>query len=300
MIVATIIIKGGFIIRTFEYNIEEKFNNLTVQEYLMKIHGFSKRIITRIKREPQHISCNGKHIKMVDYLKTHDILKITLSEKSTLIPNSNLLVDIVYEDDDIIVFNKPANMPVHPSLLHYDDTLGNFFAYYTNSKNQYLTFRPINRLDSNTQGLCIVAKNSLIAHLLSKNIKKEYTAVVCGNIKNDYGIINAPIAREKDTIIKRCVSSDGQESITEYSVEKRNNKYSLLRINLHTGRTHQIRVHFSYIGYPLAGDDLYGGDCSDIATQALCCNKLNFYHPILHKNMELCIDIPTNMKNLIN
>ncbi len=265
----------------------------------MKIHGFSKRIITRIKREPENISCNGKHIRMVDNLKTNDILKITLSEQSTLIPNGNLNVDIVYEDDDIIIFNKPANMPVHPSLLHYDDTLGNFFTYYTNSKNQQITFRPINRLDSNTQGLCLVAKNSLAANLLSQKVKKEYTAVVCGNVKDDYGIINAPIARENDTIIKRCVAPHGQESITEYYVEKRNNKYSLVRINLHTGRTHQIRVHFSYLGYPLAGDDLYGGDCSDIHTQALCCNKLFFEHPILHKKMEICINIPNDMLNLL-
>lgn len=267
-----------------------------MQDYLKKVHGFSKRIITRIKREPQNISCNGKHIKMVDFLKTDDILIIKLSEQETLVPNKDLSVEIVYEDDDIIIFNKPANMPVHPSILHYNDTLGNFFAYYTNSK---ITFRPINRLDSNTMGLCLVAKNSLVASLLSKKVKKEYTAVLCGNLQDEHGIINAPIARENDTIIKRCVRDDGQESITEYIVQNKNDRYTQVCINLHTGRTHQIRVHFSHIGYPLAGDDLYGGDCTDIKTHALCCNKLEFYHPILHKNMSFCINIPYCMEKLI-
>ncbi len=236
---------------------------------------------------------------MVDKIFSGDIITVMLCDNSFPTPNPLLNVPIVYEDSDIIVFNKPYNMPVHQSIRHYDDTLANFFAYHTQSNGEYINFRPINRLDRDTTGLCLVAKNSLAAKKLAGNVEKIYTAVLCGKIKVQSGKIDAPIGRVSDSIIKRCVCENGQPSISEFNLIAQNEKYSLVRVTLLTGRTHQIRVHFSYIGYPLAGDDMYGGNTDDIKRQALCCNEIKFLHPASDKPVELKIDIDDDMKALI-
>ncbi len=286
--------------RQLDYFIEEAYDGVRVEDYLMRTHGFSRRIVSRLKREPEHIRLNGTHVRMVDILHTGDTLTVILDETSRLLPNGALNVPIVYEDDDLILFNKPHGMPVHPSIAHYEDTLGNFFTYHMQTQGQDLLFRPVNRLDANTTGLCLVAKHALSAKLLAQSVDKQYTAVLCGLLPNDSGIINAPIARESDTIIKRRVSPDGQPSITEYTVERRANGYTLVRVHLLTGRTHQIRVHFSHLGYPLAGDDLYGGSTRDLPHQALCCNRLTFTHPTTHQAMTFCINLPKEIEKLIN
>lgn len=195
-----------------------------------------------------------------------DIIKIKLNDEKFLEPNPELKVPVIFENDDIVIFDKPAEMPVHPSIKHQGDTLGNCFA------NLYsdLTFRPINRLDRNTSGLCAVAKNAYGASYYQKNILKTYYAAVEG-ITPESGTIDAPIARQQESIILRCVREDGQRAITHYKRIFCNEKYSLLEIKPETGRTHQIRVHLSYIGYPLAGDEMYGGKCDIIKRQALHC-----------------------------
>lgn len=257
-------------------------------------------MITRLKREREHILRNGSHIRMVDPLHAGDCLTIILDEEgSSILPNPDLSVPVIYEDDDLILFDKPAHMPVHPSIAHYQDTLANFFIFYMGQKDLHPTFRPINRLDANTTGLCLVAKNAFSAKQLSGGLEKEYTAVLCGNLPDDCGTINAPIAREPGSIMKRMVHPSGQPSITEYQVLFRKNGYTLVRVKLHTGRTHQIRVHFSHLGFPLAGDDLYGGDTSDLSRQALCCTRLFFQHPVMHKNINFCINIQDDMKKLL-
>lgn len=266
----------------------------------MRTHGFSRRMISRLKREPEHILRNGVHLRMIDQLHNGDILTVILQEEAShILPNPKLFVPIVYEDDDLILFDKPAFMPVHPSIAHYSDTLANYFAYYMEQKGLSLVFRPINRLDANTTGLCLVAKNAFCANQLSGSLEKEYTAVLTGEFPQDQGIIDAPIARMPGSIIKRTVDPTGQKSITEYRVRKRTNGFTLVQVKLHTGRTHQIRVHFSHLGYPLAGDDLYGGDTSLINRHALCCTRLQFLHPIMHKKIDFCINIQNDMKYLL-
>lgn len=285
--------------RRFDYRIEEQYSGTSVEIYLIKTHGFSRRIITRLKREPEHILCNGKHVRMVDIVKTGDILTVILEETNDLLPNSELSVPIIYEDEDIIIFDKPAQMPVHPSLRHVEDTLGNFFSAYLESKCEKAGYHPLNRLDADTTGLCLVAKHSLSAGILSGKVEKEYTAVVCGNLPWEHGIIDRPIARCSDSMIQRKVDPSGKKSITEFWVEQRKNNYTVVRVKLHTGRTHQIRVHFSDLGYPLAGDDMYGGSLKDIRRQALCCTRLIFQHPILHKQMNFCIKIQNDIHNIL-
>lgn len=291
--------------RQFDYPISALYHGVSVENYLMQTHGFSRKIITRLKREPEHILLNGKHIRMVDPLKTGDLLTVILAEEASDIPpNPALSVPVIYEDEDIILFDKPAHMPVHPSIAHYYDTLANFFAYYMESKGLSLVFRPINRLDADTTGLCLVAKNAYVAERLSGNknsgLDKEYTAILCGEFPQEQGVIHAPIAREPGSIMKRMVSPDGQESTTEYQVLFKKNGYTLVRVHLLTGRTHQIRVHFSHLGYPLAGDDLYGGSLEKIDRQALCCTKLRFCHPVSKQPMEFCINMQDDMKKVLN
>jgi len=172
-------------------------------------------------------------------------------------------LDILYEDDGMLIVNKPPFIPVHPSMEHYEDSLSNGVKYYFNSINLKRKIRPVNRLDKNTSGIVIFAKNEYIQECLVKQMKsgtyeKIYLALVDGIIDKEKQIIDAPIARKEDSIIERCVSSTGYTAITIIELLKSFYDYSLIRCTLKTGRTHQIRVHTSYIGHPILGDDLYG------------------------------------------
>ena len=227
------------------------------------------------------ITRNGSLIRSIDTVCNGDIIILKLNDEKFLEPNPKIKVPVAFENDDLIIFEKPAGMPVHPSIKHQGDTLGNFFAsIYPN-----LTFRPINRLDCNTSGLCAVAKNSYGASHYQEKIKKTYYAVAEG-ITEESGTINAPIAREKESIILRCVREDGQNAVTHYKRLLFNEKYSLLEINLETGRTHQIRVHMAYIGHSLAGDDMYGGKTDIIKRQALHCGIMKFEDKIIKSQLS--------------
>ncbi len=275
------------------FKVSINHDNMTVGDFLSKENHVSRRLITKLKQTDNGITKNGVHTKTIDRVSIGDIIEITLSDEKTLEQNPSLSVPIVYEDDELIVFDKPAFMPVHPSHGHINDTLGNFFSHHC----QGLTCRTINRLDRDTSGLCMVAKNSYCAKLLQSSLKKTYYATVCG-ITPKFGTINAPIARQAQSIITRCVCESGQFAVTHYEKIFENQKYSLLKISLETGRTHQIRVHFSHIGYPLCGDDMYGGSMSDINRQALHCGELEFTHPISGKAIVLSSPLPQDIASL--
>lgn len=256
-------------------------NPMTLQKFLTEKKGVSKRLLTKLKRIPMGITRNGSLIRSIDTVYNGDIIILKLNDEKFLEPNPKMKVPVAFENDDLIIFEKPAGMPVHPSIKHQGDTLGNFFAsIYPN-----LTFRPINRLDCNTSGLCAVAKNSYGASHYQEKIKKTYYAVAEG-ITEESGTINAPIAREKESIILRCVREDGQNAVTHYKRLLFNEKYSLLEINLETGRTHQIRVHMAYIGHSLAGDDMYGGKTDIIKRQALHCGIMKFEDKIIKSQLS--------------
>lgn len=218
---------------------------------------------------------------------------LTLEDESFLEPNGSLCVPVVFENESLVVFDKPFDMPVHPSIKHQGDTLGNFFA----SRYPGITFRAVNRLDRDTSGLCIVAKDALAAKLLQGSCEKVYFAAVCGSIPES-GVIDAPIARERESIIVRCVREDGQRAVTRYKRLEAGERYSLAEVMPETGRTHQIRVHFSHIGAPLAGDDLYGGSREDIGRQALHCGKMTFTDPSTGEKITVSSEIPEDMKKL--
>lgn len=265
-----------------------------LEEFLRKDAGVSKRMISRLKRTENGITRNGILIRTIDMVHKGDEIVLKYEDTKLLEPNGELDVGIAFENDNLIVFDKPVGMPVHPSIKHQGDTLGNFFAY----KYPNLTFRPVNRLDRDTSGLCLVAKNAFSAAALQSDIEKVYYAVVSGNV-NGEGTIDAPIAREQESIIKRVVRDDGQRAVTHYKAVSAGEKYSLLEIHLETGRTHQIRVHFSYIGHPLAGDDLYGGSCEDIECQALHCGSLEFKEPVTSENIIVRSGLREDMERIM-
>ena len=278
--------------RRIDFVVEPSYDGFTVEKYLMSVKGLSRRLITKIKYS-EGIMVNDNVSRTVDIIKSGDNVSVIMEDEKCLEENLSLDIPIVYDDDDIVVFNKPYGVPVHPSIRHYNDTLGNYFSALFKG----VSFRPVNRLDKDTSGLCVVAKNAFAAAELQKSVDKTYYAVVKGE-PDEEGEINLPIAREDGTIIKRKVDETGQEAITRYKSVMRKNGYTLLEIKLLTGRTHQIRVHFSHIGFALVGDELYGGDMSVIKRHALHCKTLEFIHPVTKEKVVVDSEIPDDMAML--
>lgn len=279
--------------RRIDFVVEPSFDGFTVEKYLREEKHLSRRLITSVKYS-SGIMINGKVARTVDTIRCKDVVSVIMQDEKRLEENITLDIPVIYDDDDIVIFNKPFGVPVHPSINHYNDTLGNYFS----AVYKGISFRPVNRLDKDTSGLCAVAKNPFSASSLQKNTDKTYFAIVKGEIKES-GRIEIPIARESDTIIKRKVDESGQFAVTEYAPVMTKNGLTLLEIKLLTGRTHQIRVHFSHIGYPLVGDGLYGGDMSLLSRQALHCGRLSFLHPVSNKMMTVECPLPEDMSALL-
>ncbi len=292
-------------IRKLEFDIDESFHGKTVLTFL-KSQGFSSRIIKDIKYNPHGILIRNKKVTVQKQLKRGDRLTVYIREKeqSAVVP-TNLPLDIVYEDRDVIVCNKSPFMATHPSQDNFDNTLANALAYYFKQKNDDCTIRSVNRLDKNTSGIILIAKNALAAGILSddlkeKRITREYIAIVEGCVKDDSGTVDAPIAREDGSTIKRCVDFEkGERAVTHYTVLKRGADFSCVKLILETGRTHQIRVHMSHIGHAVAGDFLYGTEFSGgINRHALHSANITFTHPITKQQMYFEAPIPNDMEKL--
>ncbi len=285
------------------FKVNKSDEGQTLNTFLRK-EGISLALIKKLKFLPDGILVDGVKQNTNYVIKSGE--KITVNawdrqentDKSTVIPQ-DIPINIVYQDPCCMVVDKPYYMPVHPSFNHPKDTLANAFCGYWKNKGENHIFRAINRLDKNTSGLVVIALDAHTAEKLKGGVDKIYTAIVHGKVQNKHGIIELPIARKTDSIITRCVRSDGQYAKTEYDVVKQNDKYSLLDIKLHTGRTHQIRVHFSYLGYSLAGDDLYGGNMYDIKRHALHCRQVSFVSPYNNKNIVVNSQIPEDMEYIV-
>lgn len=292
--------------RELTYKITELHNNKTIHQFL-KDKGFSHAVVVQLKKTEEGILKNGIWSYVTDKLATDDILKLHWEEDSiseNIVP-VNLAFEIVYEDEDILIVNKPANMPIHPSMNNYDNTLANAVMYHYQQKGESFCYRCINRLDRDTSGLTIIAKNMLSAGILAKHsglrdIKREYVAIVSGKVAES-GTIDAPIARLDGSTIERCVDfENGEHARTHYTKLAYDNKndLSLIRLKLETGRTHQIRVHMKHIGFPLIGDFLYNPDFRYIQRQALHSAALTFVHPVTGKEMHFEATMPDDMANL--
>lgn len=293
--------------RTIEYIIDQEHDGLRIEIFL-KRKGYSSQNLTEIKRMPKSVIVNGEHYYMKQTLHVGDHLSIHIQETecSEKIPPTNLPLDIVYEDEDIIVINKPAGMPIHPSLNNYTNSMANALAWYYQEQGKPFIFRCSNRLDRDTSGLTVVAKHLVSGNILScmvrdRKFHREYLAIVRGDVTPASGTIDAPLARKEGTIIERCVDwENGEKAITHYNVVEQKNGHSLVRLKLETGRTHQIRIHMKHLGFPLVGDYLYNPDMEYISRQALHSHKIAFVHPITGEAMEFVAELPDDMKKVLN
>ena len=255
--------------RTINYQITEEADGLRIEQFL-RHQGYSYQNITQLKKMPESILKNGVWEYMRSLLATGDILTVHIqeNESSPNIPPVELPLSIIYEDEDILVVNKPAGMPIHPSLNNYENSLANGLMWYYTEQGKPFIFRCTNRLDRDTSGLTVIAK-----HLISSSI------------------LSSMGARHE---IKR-----GERAVTHYKVVEEKNGHSLVSLILETGRTHQIRVHMQYLGFPLVGDYLYNPDMEYIHRQALHSWKLSFIHPITKEPMEFTAELPKDMKKIL-
>ncbi len=289
--------------RIFHYQITENERGTTVLDFLRK-KGFSRHILSSMKADKEALTRNGQRIGGREQLLAGDYFRVRLLEtvdSDGIIPVS-MPLSILYEDEDILVINKPADMPVHPSIGNYTNTLANGVAAYLDAKDEHSPFRCINRLDRDTSGALILAKNAFSAAVLStqmrnRQIRRTYLAVVEG-ITPPNGTISAPISRVDDSVIERHVDFlHGEPAVTHYERLETKNEHSLLEIHLETGRTHQIRVHMGYIGHPLPADYLYHPEYDCFKRQPLHSLQLEFRHPVTDKSMCLLAPIPEDMCN---
>lgn len=292
--------------RTIDYQITRADEGIRIEQFLRR-QGFSGQNLTLIKRMPQNILLNGQFVYMKDNVHAGDHLRVQINEEasSEKIPPVDLPLDIIYEDEDIIVLNKAAGMPIHPSMTNYENSLANALAYYYEEQGKPFIFRCTNRLDRDTSGLTIVAKHLVASSILSdavakKEVRREYLAICSGIPDPTTSTIDAPLARVDGTILAREVDfSCGDRAITHYKVEKALNDHALVSLQLETGRTHQIRVHMKYIGYPLIGDYLYNPDMRYMKRQALHSYRMSFIHPITKEPMTFTAALPQDMEDAL-
>lgn len=289
--------------RVLEYIISSDTNPVTVLDFL-KQEGFSRHILSSMKNSSGNcIVLNGERGFGRSVLKEGDRLVVTVPEVESgeNIIRTEMDLDILYEDEDILVINKPAGMPVHPSMGNYENTLANGIAWYFSQKGEDFVYRCINRLDRDTTGALILAKNPLSAAVLSvqmkrRQIRRTYLALVNG-VLPESGVVDAPIARMEGSVITREVNFEtGESAVTHYERLAVGRYYSLAELHLETGRTHQIRVHMKYIGHPLPGDYLYHPDYRRIQRQPLHSFQLEFTHPITKEPMLFTAPVPEDFR----
>lgn len=297
--------------RILQLRAEERHSGRTLKQIMQKEYAMSAGLISRMKQSDNAILVNGEP-QWVNYIvREGDQITFTVETEemsSEGVVSTAHPVEIIFEDEDILVVNKPAYLPCHPVTGNHENTLANYLAAYYLEQGQAFTARVINRLDSNTSGLVIFAKNALSAGTLNeitkrKLIIKEYTAITLGIPTQNSGEISTHIRRKEGSALARevCSEEDGKQAVTLYDVlacDKEKN-LALLRVRTLTGRTHQIRVHMAYIDCPLAGDFLYGTENHElIARHALHMGELQLIHPLTNASLHFSVPLPEDMKRL--
>jgi len=288
----------------------------TKLKYILKSKMYISNILLNKLKLNNSILVNNEE-KFVNYIvKENDEITISIPNNDKKFSNkfkiTNKELNILYEDEYLLIIDKESNTPIHPSSDNYTNTLSNYVAYYLENKG-INGIHILTRLDKNTSGICIFAKNEYIQELFIRKkydikLQKEYLCIVNGIVEKEHDVIEAPIARKENTIILREVNESGDYAKTEYFTLNRNydKNYSVIKILLHTGRTHQIRVHMSYLGHTLLGDDLYAKDNEKefikkyITRHALHCKKISFYHPITNRYIEIESNIPNDILTIYN
>ncbi len=280
------------------FQVEEALDGITVQHFLRRHCQVSARLLAKLKRTENGMTVNGCPVRSIDILHGGDMICLTFPQDKTDIVPAETMPDIVYEDDALIVLNKPPFQPVHPVHGYYADTLANAVIHYYQTRGENHTFRPVNRLDKDTSGLVLAAKSSYAHTFLSQHTEKRYTAL-CEGILHGSGTIDAPIRRKEGSVIQRETGEGGKPAVTHYTVVQNAFGHTLLSLRLETGRTHQIRAHLSGIGHPLAGDDLYGGHRDCFQRQCLHCAELTFLHPLSRESITVRKD-PEDWLKMLN
>ncbi len=292
--------------RTITYAISPTGAGLRIEQFLRR-KGYSARDLARLRHTPDGTEVNGRAAILKSTLSEGDVLRVHIREtqSSPHIDPVPLPLSIVYEDEDLLVVDKPAGMPTHPSYQNRDNTLANALAAYYASQGRPFVFRCCNRLDRDTSGLVPVAKHYVSASLLTAfskqhQIHRQYLGIVRGEVTPAAGTIDAPLGRKSGTILERTVDEEnGEPAITHYRVVARKNGYSLVSFSLETGRTHQIRIHMKSIGYPLIGDYLYNPDQNQIHRQALHAYRLTLPHPITGEPLTFTSPLPADMRQVL-
>lgn len=290
--------------RTISFTVPPEYDGKTVYNFLKGKMRISLGLLRSLKRTENGIELNGEHIRTVDIIHTGDIISVNMSDSGgkTEEPEEKEITageapEVIFEDDDILVVNKPPLMPIHESHNHQGDTLQNTVGAYLQKKGKSPSFRAVGRLDKGTSGLVICALNRYCAARLSGNTEKEYLAIASGEYYES-GTVDVPIYRPDPMKTIRTADERGDRAVTHYTPVKTGKGLSLLRIRLETGRTHQIRVHFSFLGTPLVGDTMYGTKDERISHQALHCAKVSFIHPVTGEEVICEASMPEDMMKI--
>lgn len=279
------------------YTIPIELDGQTVQTFLRRECGMSWRMVVKLKRVENSIMLDGEHVRTIDPIRAGQVLQVTMPDDTVRIEGADIPLDVVFEDDDVLVVNKPPFLAVHPSAGKPDPTLANAVVAHFEKTGKPLSFRPLNRLDRNTSGLLLAAKNPHVAFTMRTAAKKRYYAIVLGELHGK-GTIDQPIRIKEGCTISREVGEGGKDSVTHWEALATNGALTLVSVVIDTGRTHQIRVHMSWLGHPLVGDTMYGVD-ETLPRHALHCADMTFMHPTTNEVLALHAPFPQDMRELL-
>lgn len=286
-----------------DYEVEDKDSGLKIIDVLATSMNISSRLIRKCKNH-NNILLNNKNGSVNRMVTQGDIISMLLDHDENTFEPNQIDVVVLYEDGDLIVVDKPPFLVVHPTKGHPEGTLANALSYFQYRMGQNYKIRFINRLDRDTSGIVLIAKNAYSQQVVSEQMQnnlvdKKYYAIVEGVIRDESGTIDLPIEREAELNIRRAVIETGLPSVTHFKVIERYSEHTFIEISLETGRTHQIRVHFSHIGHPILGDHLYGNVSELIARQALHCKEMALKPPRESDKISIVSDMPEDMRNVI-
>ena len=285
------------VLRKIEYTVSEEYNGAPLYYFLRECVGVSTRIIQTLRHTQKSVFINGGESRVIDKVNVNDKIVIYLPEKTEPPILWEKELAVIYEDDDLLIINKPSGVSVHPTRNHPNGTLCNAVAaYLKNSGNENYVARAVGRLDKVTSGVMVFAKNAFVASKLNGNLDKTYLALAEGVLEGE-GTVNAPIYRPDINKTIRAIGEQGDEAITNWKALKSFDNKTLLEIKTVTGRTHQIRVHCAHIGHALVGDEMYGAKVTDnIKRAALHCYKVKIIHPITNEELTFVAEVPEDFK----
>lgn len=287
--------------KTLSFTVPPEYGDVPAKTFLKQGCGVSAKLLSQCKKIQNGLLKNGEPIWTVNTVSSGDIVSVTLPQEHNHMAPEDLSVSVAWEDEYLVILNKPPQMPVYPCPGHDGGTLCNFVSFYQKQKGEDWRFRPVNRLDKDTSGLVLGGKDAFTAFAF-KDVKKTYYAVCQGELLGE-GVIDAPIRLKEGHSIQRETGPGGKPAVTHWKAlawgTVGGKAHTLLALSLETGRTHQIRVHLSSIGHPLAGDDLYGGSLEGIQRQALHCGRMELTHPIFSQIIEVRAPFPDDLKKFL-